>query len=109
MKLSKISVYLLILAALAAGALDEIRAQPGGAERWKRQAGLSACDLSGQFPHLRLDEKARVAAGERVDHFRLLFLVAHHILPARQRHRDGVPRSRDGLAKLLSLPDRLLK
>ena len=56
-----------------------------------------------------MDEEARVAAGERVDHLGLLLLVSHHILPARQGHRYRVRRSGNRLAKLLALPERVLK
>src|ERR1035441_7143259 len=93
---------------LAAGALDEPGAQAGGAKRRKRQTGPPLANLLRQFAHLRMDEEARITAGEGVDHFRLLFLISDHVPPARQRHRDSVRRSRNRLAKLLALPDRVL-
>ena len=46
-----------------AAALDELGATPGGAERGEGQARLSVADLPRQFPHLRMNEEARITAG----------------------------------------------
>ena len=75
----------------------------------KWQARPPVADLPRQFLHLGVDEEARIAAGERVDHLGLLLLVADHVLPARQRHRHGMRRGWNRAPKLLALPDRVLQ
>ena len=92
-----------------AAALDEAGAAPGDTERWEGQTRLAVADLPGQFPHLGMDEEARITAGECVDDPGVLFLVSDYILPERQRHRYGVRGNRNRLAEFFAFPDGLLK
>src|ERR1019366_8378086 len=59
----------------AAAAPDELRALLSRPHRWKRQARLPVTNLPRQFPHLSMNEEARIPARQRVDHLRFLLLV----------------------------------
>ena len=77
-------------------------AEGNGRQGWPPPSCRASC------LHERMDHEPRIAAREPRHAPPAFFLVADHILPARQRHRHGVDGIRNRAAQFLRAPDRVL-